>query len=64
MKEEVACRDVLGKPVQSRSFPKTEVLAKTWERRSNHLSQLPILGDIDIGHTCAEFDGCQISEAV
>lgn len=55
---------VLGKLVHSRSFPKTEVLAKTSAKRSNRLSWLPTLGGTAIAHTCAGFDRCQISVAV
>ena len=62
--EEVVCCDMLGSPVQSRSFPKKEVLAKTLKRRSNHLSLLPTLRGTDIAHRYAEFGGCQISVAV
>ena len=64
MKEEVTCRDVLEKAMQSRSFLKIEVLAKSLETWPNHLSLLPSLGGTDIAHTCAEDDGCQISGAV
>ena len=58
------CRDMLGKPIQSRSLPKTEVLAKTLKRLSNHLSLLHTLRGTDITYTCAEFGGFQISVAV
>ena len=64
IKEKVTCRDVLGKAMQSRSFLKIEVLAKSLERRPNHLSLLPSLGGADIAHRCAEDDGCQISVAM
>lgn len=55
MYEEAVYGDMLGKPVQSRSFPKTEVLAKSLKGRSNYPSLLPTFGGTRIAYNGVGF---------